>query len=126
MQIQWRKALGDLRRNRSRSFLVVLAIVIGLSGFGSLLSTYSILTRELNAGYLATNPASATLVVDRVDDQLLNSIRNFPGIADIESRGSISARARVGTNEWRNMVLFVIPDFRKIRISTLNPEKGNW
>ena len=46
---------------RTRATLVVLAISIGLSGFFAVLATYAILRREINRGYLETNPASAVL-----------------------------------------------------------------
>src|SRR5262245_40949861 len=117
MRIRWNKVIADLRLNAARSFLVVAAIAIGLAGFGALLSTYSILTRELNSGYLATNPASATLFTDNVDDALLNAVRNFDGIAQAERRRSISARVRIGPNEWRNAVLFIPDNFKNIQIS---------
>jgi hypothetical protein len=53
-----RKILRDLWRERLRTSLVVLAIALGIAAFSGVLSAYAILTRELNRGYLATNPAS--------------------------------------------------------------------
>lgn len=126
MHPTWAKAFRDLRLYLSRSVLAILGIAIGIIGFGSVLSTYAILSRELNAGYLATNPASATLTLDRADDALLQSVRSFPGIDAAEVRGSLTGRVRAGDNEWRNAILFVIPDYSKIQISTINPEKGAW
>lgn len=126
MSTRWHKVFRDLTGNKTRSALAILAITVGVTGFGSVLSTYSILIRELNTGYLATNPASATLWVDRVDDQMRAQIQTHPGIDQIEERRSLSARLRVGVNDWRNAVLFVIKDFRKIRVSTLQPEEGKW
>ena len=126
MRTRWRKVLRDLAQNKTRSFLVVAAIAVGLTGFGSLLSTYSILTRELNAGYLATNPASATLKVDRMDPDLITAVRRFPGVGEVEERRTVSARVRTGPNEWRNAVLFIIKDFNNIHVSTLKPENGSW
>ncbi|MCI0606169.1 FtsX-like permease family protein [bacterium] len=126
MRTRWRKTVRDLLQNIWRSLMVVLAIAIGLSGFSSLLSTYSILTRELNEGYLATNPASATLWTDRIDDALSAELRRFPEVAQLEERRMLSARVRVGPNEWRNALLFVIKDFNNIRVNTLKPQKGKW
>ncbi len=126
MKTRWYKVLRDLLQNKTRSVLAILAIAIGVSGFGSLLSTYSILTRELNAGYLETNPASATSGPIGLIQELTKEVQNFPGIDEVEERRSINARIRVGANEWRNAVLFIIKDYSNIRVSRLKPEKGMW
>ena len=49
----FRKAVRDLQRERGRTLLVVLAIAVGIAGFGAVLSSYAVLTRELNLAYLA-------------------------------------------------------------------------
>ncbi|MDX2032351.1 MAG: hypothetical protein SF339_16875, partial [Blastocatellia bacterium] len=59
-----RKAIRDFWQERTRTTLVVLAIALGIAAFWAVLSSYAILTRELDQGYLSTNPASATLRLD--------------------------------------------------------------
>ena len=119
------KVLRDLQQNKLRSVLVVVAIAIGIAGFGAVLSTYSILTRELNTGYLASNPASATIWVNKIDDVIRKDLMSFDGVKDFEERRMITARIKAGTS-WKNAQLFVIPDFNRIRISRLTHESGNW
>ena len=55
------KVIRDFWQERTRAVFVALAIAIGISAFSAVLSSYAILTRELDKGYLETNPASATL-----------------------------------------------------------------
>jgi putative ABC transport system permease protein len=126
MSVRWNKILRDILQNKTRSVLAILAIAVGIAGFGAVLSTYSILTRELNAGYLATNPASATVWVNQIDDSLRQHVKGFPGIGQVEERRSISARVRVGAGEWRNAILFIIEDYNSVRISTLKSQAGKW
>jgi putative ABC transport system permease protein len=126
MTAPWRKAIRDFWRERMRSLLVVLAIAVGLAGFAAVMASYAILTRELNAGYLATNPASATLRTDAVDDELLRAVKNDPGVRDAEARRTLSARIRAGHGRWRTLVLFVVQDFGNIRVSKLLPQEGAW
>ena len=64
MTTLWRKAIRDFWQERARTALVVLAIALGISAFAAVLSSYAILTRELDQGYLETNQASAVLRVD--------------------------------------------------------------
>jgi putative ABC transport system permease protein len=126
MTAAWRKVIGDFWRERARTALVVLAIALGIAGFAAVLGSYAILTRELNAGYLATNPASATLFTDSVDDALLRAVVRSPGVGDAEARRTLTGRIQAGTARVRSLVLFVVQDFGNIRVSRLNPEKGAW
>ena len=122
----WRKAVRDVWRERTRAVLVVLAIAIGLAAFLAVLSAYAILRRELNRGYLATNPASAVLVTDAIDDTLLASVVARDDVGGADARRVLTGRIRTGPAEWRRLTIFVIRDFRHLRISTVAPEAGEW
>jgi putative ABC transport system permease protein len=125
MTTRWQKAVRDFWQESTRTLLVVLAIAVGISGFAAVLASYAILTRELNRGYMATNPASATLRTDAVDDSLIAAIKTTGGVAEVEARRVLSGRIK-GAKGWRNLTLFVVKDFANVRVSTLNPEQGAW
>jgi len=122
----WRKVIADVWRARTRAVLVVLAIAIGLAGFFAVLSTYTILRRELNLGYLATNPASAVVHTDAIDETLLASVVARDDVEDADARRVVSARIKTGPKDSRRITLFVVRDFRHLRISTVTPEAGAW
>ncbi len=126
MTTPWKKAIRDFWTERGRTALVVLAIALGISAFASVLSSYAILTRELDRGYLNTNPASAVLRVDRIDDRLVTAIREYPEVSDAEPRRTVSGQIKAGPIQWRNLVLFVVKDYGDIRVSKLEPEEGAW
>lgn len=126
MTAPWRKAIRDIWQERTRTILVILAISIGIAGFSTVMSTYAILTRELDRGYLATNPASATLWADRIDDGLVAAIKSQTAVSDAEPRRTVHARIRTGPMEWRGLTLFVVKNYGDIRVSTLNRETGAW
>jgi putative ABC transport system permease protein len=106
--------------------LVVLAIALGLAAFFAVLSTYAILRRELNRGYLATNPASAVLLTDAIDDRLLATVIARDDVEDADARRVITGRLRTEGGEWRRFLFFVIRDFTQLRISTVTPDAGVW
>jgi len=120
------KIIRDFWRERTRSVLVVFAIAAGIAGFTAVLSAYAILTRELDRGYLATNPASATLRMDAVDDALIDAILANHEIGDAEARRMVNGRMKAGPAEWRNLVLFVVKDYGNIRVGKLDPQQGAW
>jgi putative ABC transport system permease protein len=122
----WRKAARDLWRERTRTALVVLAIAIGIAAFSTVLSSYAVLLRALDEGYLATNPASAVLRTDRVDDALLREVLSGHGIGSAEARRVLSLRLKTGPVDWKTMRLFVVKDYADIRISRLVPQAGAW
>src|SRR5262249_55995757 len=83
-----RKALRDLAEDPGRAAFAVLAIAMGIAALLGVLSTYAILTRELNAAYLATNPASATLRTDAIDEELLRTVLADSDVAAAQARRS--------------------------------------
>ena len=119
----WRKAGRDLWLNKARTILVVLAIAIGIFAIGSVLSAYSILTREMDRNYLSTNPASAILNVTSVGDAA-STVRDLPDVAQVEARRQVGGRIEVAENEWLSIVLFVIEEFDDVRINTFTSERG--
>jgi putative ABC transport system permease protein len=126
MTTLWRKAIRDFWTERGRTTLVVLAIALGISAFASVLSAYAILTRELDRGYLETNPASAVLRVDRIDDDLVAAILQNQEVSDAEPRRTVTGQIKAGPVQWRNLTLFVVKDYGDIRVSKLEPETGAW
>src|SRR5947209_2066470 len=91
MTTPWRKTIRDFQQEGARTILVVAAIAIGMIGFTAVLSTYAVLTRELNKGYLASNPASATLQTDAIDGALVNAVLSNHEVSDAEPRRAVHA-----------------------------------
>ncbi len=85
------KILRDLWLHRARTMLVVLAISVGIVGAGTVLDTWALLRTVTRDGYLATNPAAATLRFDRVDSALLAAVRALPEVREVDARRSAVA-----------------------------------
>ncbi|HEX5835560.1 MAG TPA: ABC transporter permease, partial [Pyrinomonadaceae bacterium] len=126
MSTLWRKAIRDFWHERARTVLVVFAIALGIAAFAAVMSSYAILTRELDRGYLDTNPASAVLRVDSIDDELVAAVLQNPDVSNAEPRRTLSGQIKSGPMQWRNLMLFVVKDYGDIRISRLEPEEGAW
>lgn len=121
---RWKKLLRDLQSARGRMTMMVVAIAVSIFGVGMILSAYTILSREMKRNYLGTNPASAFIELDRVDEALVKAVSERPGISEVEAASWVGARAEVSPNEWMPALLFVVPDFESSHISTVAPQAG--
>lgn len=61
MNIKLKKVVSDLRINPGRIILVIFALIIGPWGAGSILVSYTILSRDLNENFTRTNPLHAAI-----------------------------------------------------------------
>jgi len=122
---RWRKVFRDAWHHKGRTALVILAIAIGITGAGSVLNTWSLLRVVTHDGYLATNPASATLRLDSIDDALLAKIRALPSIADVQARRTVIASVMVD-GSWRSAMIFSTRDFMASNIGRLTTQSGSW
>ncbi len=122
----WRKAFRDLWENKARALLVITALVVGVVSVGTTAVAYSILPREMDKNYLYTDPASATLWVEPLDEGLVQTVAAMPQIARAEARSEIIGRFQIAPGEWRELWLYVIPDFDKIQVDKFTPEQGAW
>ena len=122
----WRKAFRDLWENKARALLVILALVVGVVSVGTTAVAYSILPREMDKNYLYTDPASATLWVEPLDEELVQTVADMPQIARAEAHSEIIGHFQIAPGEWRELWLYVIPDFNNIQVDKFTPEQGAW
>jgi len=126
MRTPWRKTLRDFQRESTRTVSVIAALTIGMVGFTAVLSTYAVLSREINKGFLGSNPASATLETDAIDDALVNAVLSDQEVSDAEPRRAVCGSIKTGPVQWHDLILFVIKDYGNIHISKLTPDQGSW
>ena len=123
---RWRKLWQDARSERGRILIMVTAIAVSLMGIGAVLGGYAILIREMPRNYLGSRPASAALELGSdVEPALVEAVRRRPGVAEAEAGDIVLARARVG-EDWKPILLFVVDDFRAMRLNTFSREQGAW
>ncbi len=123
---QWKKLLNDAWLARGRVLMMIIAISVSIFSIGMILTTYSIISRETKKSYLGSNPAMATIELDRADDALINLALQQPEIKYAEIRSTILARVLINEDDWRPLILFVIRDFNNRHVSTFIPDEGKW
>ncbi|MBI3176961.1 MAG: ABC transporter permease [Chloroflexi bacterium] len=125
MNIKLKKALSDLTTHPGRTALVILALVIGLWGVGSILVSYAVLRNDLNENYARTNPAHVVMTSQNFDRLDLAAFRNRPGIASAEFRNLSFQRIEVFPDQWIPLWVFGVEDFNNFNLAQFYNEEGN-
>src|ERR1035437_7044755 len=100
----WLKLVRDLRAEKGRTLLMLLAIAVSIIAIGAVLGAYAVLTREIAANYMGTNPAAATLELEgNVDARFLELALKHPQVRDAEAHDVVLARAKVG-EDWQPLL----------------------
>jgi putative ABC transport system permease protein len=124
---RWRKVGRDLLSHKTRTVLVVLSIAVGVFSVGTIASSQLVLSRDLAASYLATNPANATIMtLDSFGDDLVKVVEGMREVKEAEARRRITVRVKTGPDDWRILMLNAIPDFDEVKIDQFRPEAGAW
>ena len=63
---RWRKVLGDLLSNKTRTLLVVLSIAVGVFAVGMIAGSQIMLAHDMSAANDASNPFSASINTDDI------------------------------------------------------------
>ena len=124
--VRWRKVIRDLGTHRLRTALVVLSIAVGVFAVGTIAGSDALLQSNLRDGYAASRPASAQIYAEPFDKELVETVRDMPGVADAEGRRSVTVRLLTGPDTYREMLLTAIPDFEDQRLDLVTRESGAW
>lgn len=120
---RWSKVFSDVWGDKTRTALVVTSIAAGVLVIGMLISAYVILGEDINRSYAAINPPNIVVWTDPFDDDLVSVIADVPGVEETQGRRFIGVRARQGAEDWRDLTLVAVSDF-KSGINLLTPIEG--
>ncbi|RZJ13678.1 MAG: ABC transporter permease [Rubrivivax sp.] len=119
------KTWRDLWQHRTRSALVALAVALGLTAAGAVLNAWALVERATDVGYRASQPVSATLVMERADGAALALAQAQPDIAAAGLRRSVAATVQANGQE-RQAVVIAVDDFNRTDLARLRAESGTW
>src|SRR5690606_31540562 len=121
----WRKVFHDLWDSKARTLLVVFSIAVGVFSIGVIAGTYVIISNDMDVSYAANNPSNIDLRTSGIDQDVLSSIRNSPGIKDAEGRRIVNFRVRTETSaQWVTIDLIAMESFRENKVNLLIPIEG--
>jgi putative ABC transport system permease protein len=125
MDMKLRKVMGDLRTNPGRTILVIFALVIGIWGVGSILVSYTILSRDLNENFVRTTPLHAAITSKDFNRLDLTALRDRPEIEKAEFRDFATLRIETHPDDWIPLWLFGVEDFTHFNLARIFDQRGN-
>ena len=123
---RWRKVMRDVLGNKTRTILVVVSIAVGVAAIGMVTGSHVVMSHDLPTGYAQINPMHARLGVSDFTDELVQSVRRMPEVAEAEGRSRVSVQVQTGPDQWKNLDLWAIQDFQAMRINKVLPASGAW
>lgn len=128
--IAYRKVWRDLWTNRGRTILVVLSIAVGVTAIGMIFATNTLLSRQMEAAQIASNPSHIKAYLDRgIDDELLKSIGRMPGISEAEGAIELGIRWKTDIEkDWSQDygTLIARQDYERQKFDLLTLKDGFW
>jgi putative ABC transport system permease protein len=126
------KLRRDLRATWSRFLLMVVAIAVSLTVFGAVLYAWTAVGRETSNAYMGTEPASATILLDRgIDAERMSAIaaeaRTRPGVIEATGRTQFTSEIEVdGRLRDSPLQVFVAAPDDPMRMAKFKVQQGSW
>ena len=89
---RWKKVLADLWEDKVRTLLVIASIAIGVFAVGMIAGSYSIISSDMNIGFISANPANIELVTSPFDRDFVDSFRQMESVKDAEGTRKLPVR----------------------------------
>src|SRR5512143_4001085 len=124
MNMKLKKVVSGLRVNPGRIILVIVALIIGLWGVGSILVSYTILNRDLNENFVRTAPPHAAITSRDFSRLDMESLRRRPEIEKAEFREFATLRVETHPDEWIPLWLFGVEDVNNSSLARIFDQKG--
>jgi len=121
MPTRWRKVWTDLWSNKTRTTLMVLTILVGVFSVGLVNNMSRMLNHDLDADYQSANPSEAQISAYPLDDSWVRSLRDVPGVGDVEGRIQLIAKWVKPDGKSVNVQVAGIKSIEDTHIDQLKP-----
>jgi putative ABC transport system permease protein len=121
MSTLWRKVLSDLWANKTRTFLMVLTITLGVFSVGLVGNMGAMMNRDMDTDYNSASPAHVTIYAAPLNEDWVRAMRKVPGVQNVEGRTQVVAQL-VRPNGEKIAILFEAPQsFKSMQLNLLKP-----
>ena len=121
---RWRKVLADLWDNKTRTFLVISSIAVGVFSLGMIMTAYAIMDHDIDISYAMHGPSNIEIATDLVDEDFVRTIARVEGVKTVEGRRIISVQASNDGAFWQPLRIIALDSFDTYQMHQLQPLRG--
>lgn len=121
---RWTKVVSDLWGDKTRTSLVVASIAVGVFAVGMIITTFAIISVDINYSFASVNPVNIEIWTDPFYKDFIQVIEKVPGVKGVEGRHISTIRGRKGQENWQNLSLIAVEDFENSIINQLSTIDG--
>ena len=92
MTTRWKKVWADFWGNKTRTFIMIVTIMVGVFAVGFNKNLGLLMNRDMDADFLSANPSEATVYISPIDDDMVAIAKNVEGVGAAEGRSSVTVQ----------------------------------
>jgi len=124
MTALWKKVWTDLWSNKSRTLVAALSIAVGVFAVGLVVSSFTIVRKDMETDYLAVNPHTVRIYTQNFDDEILRGLANTPGVTAIEARYNVWVKVNGSSGKQYPINLDSIGPLDEMQVDKLVFQQG--
>ena len=119
--MRWRKVWADFWSNKTRSFLMVLTILVGVFSVGLVNNMALMMNYDMDSDFQSSSPSSAKISASPLNDDWVRWMRAIPGVKDAEGRTQMVVKWVTPAGQSTNIQFSAIKSFASVRVNQLKP-----
>jgi putative ABC transport system permease protein len=124
MSSRWKKVWADFWGNKTRTFLVILTIMIGTAGIGFISNLKLYMIESMEGDFLSASPSEARVFAYPMDDDDVESAGEVPGVNAVEGRSTTVGRVLHPDGRMITIIFTAVDDPDDMWVNTLQPVRG--
>ena len=125
MSTRWKKVWADFWSNKTRTFIMVLTILVGVFAVGFNQNVGLLMNRDMDADFLSANPSESTLYLSPIDDDMVAIARNVEGVGAVEGRSDVSVQLVQADGKKIAMEVLGLKSLEDAHVNKLKPADPN-
>ncbi|MBI5950869.1 MAG: FtsX-like permease family protein [Chloroflexi bacterium] len=128
MNTSFRKVWRDLWRNKSRTFMVIMSISVGVMAVGMVVSANTLTLGQMSRSHVESNPSHGMIWLrGTADEGMIRGLERLPSVKDVEGYAESSIHWKTTLDgEWQDGHIIAHADYESQTYDQLTLKEGAW
>ena len=126
MNVLWYKVWADLWLNKSRTWLAIINMAVGVFSVGTLVGMMDLQLSQMDAAHTRSNPSHINFLLrSSAQTEILQNIHSLPNVLGLDAITQFTVRFRLSSDsDWETGTLFIRPNYltQNYDITALNSQ----